>query len=891
MANIKKLYFANGTDVSAASDLAFPATVYASDAAYIAANGPAVDGDFYLNSTLKALRVYSSGAWRSTIMATDAADATKLFGVDLTSATSGTTATIKFDNTTNKTYTFPDFEGDVVLTVGSQTLDEKTLTNSTLDAPLVSGGSIDVDAAGPLAIGASVGANNLTLGGASSTVIVAGDLTVQGTTTTIETTNLEVEDKNITVNKGGSDASSEGAGLTIERDGVDGSIIYKDAAINKFAIGPLGSEKDIATMFDITAANLSGVVIPANGGTGVSNNNAATLTRVGNHALTLTTTGPTSVTLPTSGTLARVEDIGASGVYGPLTTTNDAIAVWDNTTGTLLRNTGVTVNSLDEVTGATKLVVDSIQLDSATIGTITASTDLVLSANGTGKIRSNKNLTVSFDNGLTLSDSTNSLSSTIKAASTLTNSRIHRLPDDAGDIVLDTASQTMLNKLISSTGAITGALKLPAGSEAAKASITTPGMIRYNTDTNTFEGRNNVEWGAIGGGGGGTVVTVDQVAHGFSVGDILYHNGTQYAKAIATAANTAEVVGIVSKASELDKFDLTLSGEVAVTQNLTVGEVYFLSAATAGAITTVEPSTIGQVSVPIGVASAGGSGTSKLLVAPKRGTVVGGVNARTEVALTSAATTNVQNVAGMSAGELTGWVFINSSPAKRFYIAAQFALSGAGGDYNLSYQTSGDAPPTGFLMDITTTGIIKVTLPAASGTTSSINYALNAPAIGASLPLTVNASQIQGRTSGTPASGYIGEVKTFDFTNTSYLTSNPVTSTWYSTGDLLTGLTAGVWLIGMDAITVEVQGTTSARFQLRLTDANNNAISGVSGTLAYSGHSDESLSVFCVANISSATNLRLQYRIAAVVSGTVTLAGLRPDYSAGGQRITAVRIA
>ncbi len=48
------------------------------------------------------------------------------------------------------------------------------------------------------------------------------------------------------------------------------------------------------------------VVSPADGGTGVSNNTLATLTRVGNHALTLTTSGTTDVTLPTTGTLATL---------------------------------------------------------------------------------------------------------------------------------------------------------------------------------------------------------------------------------------------------------------------------------------------------------------------------------------------------------------------------------------------------------------------------------------------------------------------------------------------------------------------------------------------------------------------------------------------------------
>jgi hypothetical protein len=77
-------------------------------------------------------------------------------------------------------------------------------------------------------------------------VIVTGNFTVNGTTTTINTTNMVVTDKNIIVNNSGNDASSEGAGLTVERAGTDGSFIYKDTSATKFAIGALGAEVDVA---------------------------------------------------------------------------------------------------------------------------------------------------------------------------------------------------------------------------------------------------------------------------------------------------------------------------------------------------------------------------------------------------------------------------------------------------------------------------------------------------------------------------------------------------------------------------------------------------------------------------------------------------------------------
>lgn len=80
---------------------------------------------------------------------------------------------------------------------------------------------------------------------------VTGDLTVNGTTTTLNTQTLDVEDANITTNKGGNDASSEGSGLTIDRTGTKGSLIYAAAAASKFKIGNLASEVEVV---DISTA-------------------------------------------------------------------------------------------------------------------------------------------------------------------------------------------------------------------------------------------------------------------------------------------------------------------------------------------------------------------------------------------------------------------------------------------------------------------------------------------------------------------------------------------------------------------------------------------------------------------------------------------------------------
>jgi hypothetical protein len=56
----------------------------------------------------------------------------------------------------------------------------------------------------------------------------------------------------------------------------------------------------------VASTVVAGIVGPANGGTGVANNAASTLTISGSFATTLTVSGATGVTLPTTGTLATL---------------------------------------------------------------------------------------------------------------------------------------------------------------------------------------------------------------------------------------------------------------------------------------------------------------------------------------------------------------------------------------------------------------------------------------------------------------------------------------------------------------------------------------------------------------------------------------------------------
>lgn len=95
------------------------------------------------------------------------------------------------------------------------------------------------------------GVNGITTTG---DVTVGGNLQVDGTTTSVNSATLEVEDANIVVNNNGNQASanSQGAGLTVEMsDATDAKIAYDSTLTSRFKIGDDGAEVEVA---DVSSA-------------------------------------------------------------------------------------------------------------------------------------------------------------------------------------------------------------------------------------------------------------------------------------------------------------------------------------------------------------------------------------------------------------------------------------------------------------------------------------------------------------------------------------------------------------------------------------------------------------------------------------------------------------
>ena len=146
-------------------------------------------------------------------------------------------------------------------------------------------------------------------------------------------------------------------------------------------------------------------------------------------------------------------------------------------------------------------------------------------------------------------------------------------------------------------------------------------------------------------GGSELTLAVNQATHGFSVNDWVYHNGTIYALADASAAGTAESVGVVSAVAGADDFTIQFGGRITGLSGLTAGALHYISE-TAGAITNVIPVTVGAVEKPVLIADSTTSG----FIFNQRSSVIGSGVVATDL-----------NLAGQALGDKiyfdgTNWV-------------------------------------------------------------------------------------------------------------------------------------------------------------------------------------------------------------------------------------------
>jgi hypothetical protein len=102
---------------------------------------------------------------------------------------------------------------------------------------------------------------------------------------------------------------------------------------------------------------------------------------------------------------------------------------------------------------------------------------------------------------------------------------------------------------------------------------------------------------------------INQASHGFSAGEVVYHNGTIYVLANALLPASAESIGFVDNvSSDGDYFTLRTGGRMTGLSGLTAGEAHFLSDTTPGAITATATTTEGSIVKPVLIADSTTSG-------------------------------------------------------------------------------------------------------------------------------------------------------------------------------------------------------------------------------------------------------------------------------------------
>jgi hypothetical protein len=295
------------------------------------------------------------------------------------------------DPTADRTVTFPDATGTVALT--NNKLSAFAATSSSELAGVIS------DETGT---GALVFANTPTLvtpniGAATGTsLVLSGDLTVNGTTTTINSTEITVDDKNLTLGAVATptDAGADGGGITL-KGATDKTLNWVDAtdawtSSENFNIASGKSYyvngtalKDVSetlTNKTITSPTVSGLTL-SDGSIVIEGSTADAF------ETTLTVTDPTADRTITfqdaSGTVAFTSDITVSA-SSTNTFTNKSIALGTNTvTGTLAQfNTAVTDADFVSLAGTETLTNKTLTSPTLTTPAIGAATGASLELTG-----------------------------------------------------------------------------------------------------------------------------------------------------------------------------------------------------------------------------------------------------------------------------------------------------------------------------------------------------------------------------------------------------------------------------------------------------------------------------------------------------------------------------
>ena len=265
-------------------------------------------------------------AGNSTIVARDASGnfaagtiTAALSGNASTATTLATTRAIEISGDVTGTANFDGSAAiNITATIAANSVALGTDTTGDYVASLVAGTGVTLSnnsgegATPTIAIGQAVGTgSNVTF----NDLIVSGNLTVSGTTTTVNTAEILLEDNIITLNSGATGSPSANAGIEIERGDTANSVLRWNEADDKWQTTNDGTNYyDIVTTNTAAAQVTAAAVIAAAGGDGtagqaITTNGAGVLDFV-------TIVGTTEASI--------ISAVGADGAAGAVLSTNGA---------------------------------------------------------------------------------------------------------------------------------------------------------------------------------------------------------------------------------------------------------------------------------------------------------------------------------------------------------------------------------------------------------------------------------------------------------------------------------------------------------------------------------------------------------------------------------------
>ena len=187
----------------------------------------------------------------------------------------------------------------------------------------------------------------------AKTVRIPGDLTVEGTQTTLNSQTLTVEDQFIEVNRNNSTAGTEDSGLFFNQGSSNNQILYYDADQSEFVMGSTTHNATVSSITNITPGNIR-IAEPA------QSDHAATKNYVDNQV----SSGSFSIGF-------RGDDSAVVSV-----TSGNSVLIAGNT------NLSTAATEADTVT--ISLAQNLTDINSVSTGS--SNGDLIIQANGTGSI-------------------------------------------------------------------------------------------------------------------------------------------------------------------------------------------------------------------------------------------------------------------------------------------------------------------------------------------------------------------------------------------------------------------------------------------------------------------------------------------------------------------------